>query len=201
MRIPAVLILLFFVSVPSMAGVRLSGGADISSAYLWRGERVCGLHLYPELALTTGNFTFMAYGYFPFDGLYAERDIEASYRIRNVSLHTACYFVYMSHEETQLMEAALCWTPSRLPFRLRWFTFFHGDDSSYCDAELYHGFGRFGTLTGNCGVSVGKGIVHCEIRYSVGFRVGPLDLPVSCAYMLNPYLGDRFVNISAGLRF
>ena len=84
-----------------MAGVRLSGGADISSAYLWRGERVCGLHLYPELALTTGNFTFMAYGYFPFDGLYAERDIEASYRIRNVSLHTACYFVYMSHEETQ----------------------------------------------------------------------------------------------------
>lgn len=188
-------------SLPSVAGVRLSGGADISSAYLWRGERVCGLHLYPELSLTTGGFSLMAYGYFPFDGKYAERDVEASYRIRNVSLHTACYFVRMSCEETQLMEAALCWEPSRLPFRLTWFTFFHGDDTSYLQTELFHKFGSYGTVSANFGVGIGRGLVHCEARYTVEFRAGPVALPLSCGYMLNPHMGERFVNISAGFRF
>ena len=211
MRRLAILFVLLLWAAEAMAGVRLSGGADISSAYLWRGERVCGLHVYPELALTAGNFTFMAYGYFPFDGSYAEKDIEASYRIKDFSVHLACYFVSMPEEKKQLMEAALCWSPSALPLRMCWFTFFYGDHSSYLQTELYHRFGRFGTLSGNLGLSVFKGpytgyredvdLVHCEIRYSKDFELGRLTVPLSCGYLFNPYSRDHFVNLSAGLRF
>ena len=42
-------------------GVTVDGSLLFSSAYLWRGEKVCGLHFNPDVALHLGNLTLENY--------------------------------------------------------------------------------------------------------------------------------------------
>ena len=59
-------------SLAALAGspLKVSGTANIQSAYLWRGEKVCEVNFNPILEASVGGFTAQAFAYLPFDGSY-----------------------------------------------------------------------------------------------------------------------------------
>ena len=72
--------------------LKISGTANLESAYLWRGEKVCEINFNPILEASIGGFTAQAFAYLPFDGSYKEIDLDLSYTLGPVSLHVADYF-------------------------------------------------------------------------------------------------------------
>ena len=187
-----ILTLLFAIFAAQVAGVAgtgkggasIEGTVTLSSAYLWRGEKVCGLEINPQLAFKYKGFQLQAYAYIPFDNNYKELDIEASYKIGDFSLHLADYFIRCEHYTTtenyfdwskttgtHLVEAVLCYVPEKLPFSAKWFTFLYGDYlpgdngeergrnsfSSYLELEAHHNFKDICTGSVIMGSSIFKG--------------------------------------------
>lgn len=188
---PLLLILLFtiFAAQETRAvgivkgGSSLEGTVSLSSAYLWRGEKVCGVEMTPQLAFKYKDFQIQTYAYLPFDNSYMEFDMEASYRIGDFSLVLADYFIrggscpapikYFDWSKAtgkHLIEAAFCYIPEKLPFSAKWFTFLYGDYlpgkngnrgrrsfSSYLELEAYHNFGNICIGSLSMGSSIFKG--------------------------------------------
>ena len=159
--------------------VKVSGTANIQSAYLWRGEKVCEINFNPILEASIGGFTAQAFAYLPFDGTYKEIDIDFFYTIGPWSLHVADYFIRFKNSPLKenyfdfnkqttghLLEGILCYTPASIPVSAKWFTFFFGDwipesdgsrgrptFSSYLELEAHHDFdtwGRGSFVLGSC---------------------------------------------------
>ena len=179
-------ILLLFCPLLLRAGrppVSVDGSVVVSSAYLWRGEKVCGLHFSPDIALHIGNFTLESYSFLALNGKYKEIDWDLSYAIGDFSLHVADYFSRYSDDPfkedyfswkkgatNHVDEVALMYESSIIPLNVRWFTFFWGDwipdenddpgrmsFSSFLEFETYYEFEKYGTATLNLGISVFKG--------------------------------------------
>ena len=161
----------------------VDGSLVASSAYLWRGEQVCGLHFNPDITFRFGDFTVEHYSFLALDGLYKEIDWDLSYSLGNFTFHLADYYWFYSgtgatedffnwHKgaTNHIDEAAIVYESGTLPFKAAWFTFFWGDwlpdsagnpdrlsFSSYLELETWKDFGEYGRGTLNLGFSVLKG--------------------------------------------
>lgn len=144
----------------------VSGSIEAYTAYMWRGSRECGAHIFPCLTLQWGDLALQSYGFLSFDGTYREVDWDLSYKIGDVTLHVGDYYARLASYTTpenyfclkkgktnHIIEGIICYEPSRLPFSVKWFTFLYGDwlpdsdgmpgkpsFSSYLEAEVYHEF-------------------------------------------------------------
>lgn len=162
--------------------VTIDGAVVVSSAYLWRGEQVCGLHFNPDVALHFGDFTVEQYSFLATDGSYKEIDWDLSYSLGNFTFHLADYywhyaaggpenfFSWKKGATNHIDEAAIVYECGSIPFKATWFTFFWGDWvpdgagnpgrlslSSYLELEAWKDFGQYGRGTVNLGFSVLKG--------------------------------------------
>ena len=170
-------------TVPGRQGHRVEAAVSLSSAYLWRGDAVCGFHAAPDVRFIVGNFTLEHYDFLALDGSYKEIDWDLSYRVGDFSFHIADYYYHFSDSPvkenyfswkkghtTHIDEVALVYESSALPLTAKWFTFFWGDWlpgsfgrpgalslSSYLEVAAYHRFSNDGVFTVSLGSSVFKG--------------------------------------------
>lgn len=224
---------------PSLAAqcVEVSGSAEMFSAYIWRGDYVCGANLTPKINVSWRNFSVQSYAVLPFDGGYKEIGIDCSYTLGPISFHLADYFARYSSSATpdnyfnfrkgstnHIQEAILCYEPSTMPFSMKWFTFYFGDWlpesdgnpgrpslSSFLETEAHVDFASEGRLSALCGISFGRGmytdytkgfaLVHTELTYSRRIAAGPLILPLSVSYIINPYRAQSWMRCSLGIEF
>ena len=177
---------LFLLPTTAYAGtpaVSVNGSLLCSSAYLWRGEKVCGLHFNPDVAIHIGNLTLENYSFLALDGQYKEIDFDLSYKAGDFTFHLADYYFHYTNpqkaenyfnwskgESEHCDEVALCYDSSVIPLNVKWFTFFWGQwipdsegradrlsFSSYLEIETYWQIGPGGRLSLNLGTSILKG--------------------------------------------
>ena len=72
--------------------VKVDGYLNLSSAYIWRGEQVCNVHVNPGVAVTFAGLRLENYNYLSLDGGYKEIDWDLSYTLGDFSLHVADYY-------------------------------------------------------------------------------------------------------------
>ena len=192
---------LFFLPAPLRAEktvVSVDGSLMLSSAYLWRGEKECNLHVNPNVALHWGGFTLETYSYLSLDGKYKEIDWDISYTIGDFSLHIADYYAHLADSPLgenyftwekgktgHSDEVALIYQSSSIPLNVRWFTFFWGNwlpedegrpgklsFSSFLELESYYDFKRFGKASLTLGFSVLKGAYTDYTKYFMPVHIG-----------------------------
>ena len=163
--------------------VSIDGSIMASSAFLWRGDKLCGVNFNPNIELHIGNFTLGSYTYLALNGKYKEIDWDISYAFGDFSIHLSDYYSRASDDPMKenyfswakgatnhMDEIALMYESSVIPLNVRWFTFFWGDwipdenddptrlsFSSFLELETYYEHEKFGTATLNLGISVLKG--------------------------------------------
>lgn len=177
----------------------IDGSVELYSAYIWRGDKVCGTQFSPSVSFNYGGWTLQSFGFLAIDGSYKEIDWDLYYNYKDFSFHFADYFYHGSSytapenyfnfkkgESTHVLEGIVCYEPERLPIAARWFTFVFGswlprDDgslgrntfSSYLELEAFHRFDNGGKLSLFCGSSVLKG---AYTNYTRDFSVIHLEL-------------------------
>ena len=163
--------------------VSVDGSVLASSAFLWRGDKLCGVHLNPNVELHVGGFTLGSYSYIALNGHFKEIDWDISYAIGDFSIHLSDYYSRTSDDPMKenyfswakgatnhMDEICLAYESSKIPLNVRWFTFFWGDwipdenddpgrlsFSSFLELETYYESEKYGTATLNLGISVLKG--------------------------------------------
>lgn len=156
---------------------------SISSAYLWRGDAVCGFHAAPDVRFSLGAFIVEHYDFLALDGSYKEIDWDLQYTLGDFTFHLADYYFHFANSPvpedyfswkkgstTHVDEVALVYDSSAIPLTVKWFTFFWGDWipapdgspsdlslSSYLEFSAYHRFSNGGIFTAALGSSVFKG--------------------------------------------
>lgn len=117
-------------------GVRLSGGTDLVTSYLWRGVYESGPAFQPVLTLTAGMFSATAWGSIDFDNSYKEMDLTLAWTLGPVTLSVADlywtghaddrYFVVDSRSPHRI-EVGASWVVSqKVPLTLSWYTILFG---------------------------------------------------------------------------
>lgn len=116
--------------------VRVWGGTDLVTTYVWRGVYESGPAFQPVLALTTGNFSATAWGSVDFGNRYKEMDLTLAYVLGPVTLSLADlywtghaddrYFVVDNHSPHRI-EVGVSWILSqKVPLTLSWYTILFG---------------------------------------------------------------------------
>lgn len=121
--------------------VTINGGADLVSAYIWRGTYNAGASVQPSLGLQVGGFSIGAWGSTDFGGNgKKEVDLSASYSIAGFTVGLTDYwwagegaygyFHYGKDRTTHLWEANLSYTLpcEKFPLIVSWNTVFAGAD-------------------------------------------------------------------------
>ena len=194
----------------------VDGGITLSSAYLWRGDAVCGLHANPDVRFHWGGFTLETYSYLALDGSYKEIDWDLQYTLADFTLHLADYyynfagmrenyFSWKMGETTHVDEVALVYDCSAFPLIAKWFTFFWGDwktdsrglpfgvsFSSYAEIGTYRKLDRWGTVSAAVGASVLPGTYT---NYTRNFAVIHTELKYTKTIELDP------ISIPLGVTF
>ena len=161
--------------------VSIDGSVLASSAFLWRGDKLCGAHLNPNIEFHAGGFTLGSYSFIALNGKYKEIDWDISYALGDFSIHLSDYYSRASDDPMQenyfswskgatnhMDEISLMYESSVIPLNVRWFTFFWGDWipdenadpgklSSFLELETYYESEKYGTATLNLGISVFRG--------------------------------------------
>jgi len=157
----------------------IDGSVELYSAYIWRGDKVCGAQISPFVNFHYGAWTLQSFGFLAIDNSYKEIDWDLSYSFGDYSLHFADYFYhgfafpqpedyfdFKKASSTHVLEGIFCYEPENLPVAARWFTFVFGSwlpstgenaFSSYLELEAYHKFADAGKLSFFAGFSVFKG--------------------------------------------
>ena len=177
----------------------VDGSVELYSAYIWRGDKVCGTQFSPCINFNYGRWRLQSFGFLAIDNSYKEIDWDLSYSFKDFSLHFADYFYHGSGyprpenyfdfskaRSTHVLEGIVCYEPEALPIAARWFTFVFGSwlpladgspgrnaFSSYLELEAYHKFDAGGKLSLFCGSSVLKG---AYTAYTRDFAVIHLEL-------------------------
>ncbi|MBQ1647801.1 MAG: hypothetical protein II047_04975, partial [Bacteroidales bacterium] len=127
--------LLSFTLLAQESRFSVDGVVTLSTAYVWRGDKVCGLHVNPDVCLHYGGLCLENYCYLAADGKYKEIDWDLSYKYKDFSLHFADYFYhgfafpqpedyfdFKKASSTHVLEGIFCYEPENLPVAARWFT-------------------------------------------------------------------------------
>lgn len=124
-------------------GVTVSGGADIASAYVWRGVYQTGVSFQPTLSMTAGNFSVTAWGSVDFASTtYKEMDLTLAYTLGRVTFSLADLYWEGSSSESKpishnyfhfgsdsphRVEAGIAWRIcEKVPLTLAWNTVLFG---------------------------------------------------------------------------
>ena len=75
----------------SSSKLEVKAGADLVSAYIWRGARVTGASFQPSLGFSYGGFSLGAWGSTNFDQAVNEFDLSAAYSISGLTLWLTDY--------------------------------------------------------------------------------------------------------------
>lgn len=123
--------------------IKVSGGSDLVSAYVWRGVYQTGISLQPTLTMTAGNFSATAWGSVDFASTsYKEMDLTLAYALGPVTLSLADLYwegsaidrggvarnyFHFGADSPHRIEAGLNWQVSaRVPLTLSWYTIVFG---------------------------------------------------------------------------
>jgi hypothetical protein len=122
------------------AAQAFSVGADIVSAYIWRGAyQGGGASIQPAMAFTLDGWTVSAWGNTNFAGGHKEVDLSVAYTVGKVSFSVTDYwwegeeaFNYFDYPHAHRFEAGVAYVfPKAFPLRLAWNTFLMHPESGY----------------------------------------------------------------------
>lgn len=107
-------------------GVKISGGADIVSGYVWRGVWESGACIQPVMTLSAGNFSATAWGSVDFAATsYKEMDLTLAYALGPVTFSLADLYWEgrrgrPEHDQPQLFSASGADSPHRVEAGVAW---------------------------------------------------------------------------------
>ena len=219
MKRALILVFLLFPLLSEAAKPSVDGSLKLSSAYLWRGDKVCGFHFTPDVCFRLGGFTLEHYSFLAMDGKYKEIDFDAYYTVGDFDFHIADYYFYGENlgnadyftwakaETSHVDEVAIVYHSSAIPLCAKWFTFFWGDwlpdgegnrgrlsFSSFLELSTWYEFENIGTLSLNIGTSILKGMYT---SYSRDFMPVHIDLSYSRSFPV----GDFSLPVEAQIVF
>ena len=218
--LPFLLLLLPLSLTAERPPVSIDGSVMASSAFLWRGDKLCGANLNPNIEFHVGDFTLGSYSYIGLNGRYKEIDWDISYAIGDFSIHLSDYysrgsddpmaenyFSWRKGATNHMDEIGLMYESSAIPLNVRWFTYFWGDwipdenedptrlsFSSYLELETYYETEQYGTLTLNLGISAIKG-------YYTDYEKPFMPVHLGLGYDKSFDLGKVSIPISASVVF
>ena len=67
----------------------VDGSVELYSAYIWRGDKVCGTQFSPCINFNYGRWRLQSFGFLAIDNSYKEIDWDLSYSFKDFSLHFA----------------------------------------------------------------------------------------------------------------
>lgn len=216
-------------------------GLDIQTKYVWRGMEMMTEDsapvLFPSINYSYKGLFLYAMGGYAINGKYAEVDLGASYTLDNglgIAFNDYYYPTVDQQEDEYLgggkhtghwLEAAVSFTPEKIPFFATLSNFFYGADkyindegkekqaySTYLELGTYYDFLNYNRLTFTLGTALNKscynGYAHdfsvCNLElkytYNVAFKSGWI-LPLNVAYIYNPVFDKSFVNFTANFAF
>lgn len=121
--------------------VTVSGGADLVSAYIWRGSYNAGASIQPKIAMEVSGFSLGAWGSTDFGGNgKKEVDLSARYSIKGFTVGVTDYwwagegaynyFKYRNGSTSHLFEGNLSYQlpVEKFPLIISWNTIFAGAD-------------------------------------------------------------------------
>lgn len=130
--------------------VTISGGADLVSAYIWRGSYNAGASVQPSIGLNVGGFYVGAWGSTDFGGNgKKEVDLSVNYSIKGFTIGLTDYwwagegaykyFHYANNKTSHLFEGNLSYTLpcEKFPLAISWNTIFAGADYGDDDKRDY----------------------------------------------------------------
>ena len=128
--------------VRAQDGVELSAGADLVSAYVWRGTRLAAASVQPSLEVGYKGLSLGAWGSVDFDGRYKELDLTLGYEVKGFSLTVTDYYsaadenYFGNYKRGHLLEAtaAYCFG-KKVPLTLSWSTMFVGELDKKADGR------------------------------------------------------------------
>ena len=133
--------------------VKVTGGAEMVSSFIWRGHYCGGASVQPSMTLASGNFGFEAWGSTPFSG-NGEKEIDLSIYFETNGFKMGVtdywwpgegifrYFNYKKGETDHLFEANLSYTLpfEKFPLTVSWNTMFYGDDCKENEKRNYSSY-------------------------------------------------------------
>lgn len=143
--ISTVFMLFFAITATAQQKVKISGGADLVSSYIWRGSHNAGASVQPTLALEVAGFRVGAWGSSDLGGNgKKEVDLSLSYTWKGITLGVTDYwwagegafdyFHYSKGSTAHLFEGNLSYQLpiEKFPLIVSWNTVFAGaDDENY----------------------------------------------------------------------
>lgn len=155
-------------------GIRITGGSDIVSTYMWRGLREAGVSFQPVLTLHASNFSLSAWGSADFSGKsYKEMDLTVSYEAGPVRFTLAdIYCVYpesgitdyryfnFSKGSPHRIEAGIVWiVTEKIPITIAWYTtLFGGSDYNSSGRRAYASYAELSYPFAVKGIDMKAGI-------------------------------------------
>ncbi|GHT42821.1 hypothetical protein AGMMS49965_15210 [Bacteroidia bacterium] len=235
-KVSYVLVSLLFGCAASVAaqeasGVSFSAGADVVSAYVFRGkfqETFPGANVQPTVKMSAGGFSLGAWGSTSLSAGYKEVDLTVGYDIAGASLRITDYWIVASGGDyfkfgknvtSHAFEATVGYTlPEAFPLSIAWNTVFAGKDELNSDGDkalstyvgLTYPFAVKGVdLEAELGFTPWEGaysnnfnVVNVSLKAAKAIAVtNAFALPIFVQYLINPYEEDANLVFGVNLSF
>ena len=175
-------------------------GADLVSAYVWRGMYMTGVSIQPSLSLSACGLTIEAWGSTDFSASFKELDFMLSYEMKGFSATIGDYWwkgegeSYFRNQGSHHLEVTLGYTFSeKFPLSLEVNTMFTGDEdkddagrkyySTYIAARYPFTVGNINFETG-IGVSPWKGIYYHKVAVATITAKASKNIQITKKYAL-----------------
>ena len=143
-------------------------GADLVSAYVWRGMYMTGVSIQPSLSLSAYGLTIEAWGSTDFLANFKELDFILSYEMKGFSATIGDYWwkgegeSYFRDAGSHHLEVMLGYTFSgKIPLSLEVYTMFTGDEDKDDEGRKYYSTyiaARYPFTVGNIDFEAGIGV-------------------------------------------
>ena len=200
-------------------------GLELNSKYVWRGTPFGDAPVvFPSIGFQYKNFSLSALGGYAINGSHSEVDLFLIYGLKDFSIGIGDYFFpsesdsknhylnFKPKETPHTIEAYVTYAPSCFPFWVTASTYVYGNDRDKCGNNYYSTyfelgyckqFSSSGKLSFILGLTPAKGfysdkfnVVNTSVKYDTAFSFGKYKLPVSGAFVLNPYTEKVFLTFS-----
>lgn len=160
------------------------------------------------LSFSLGNFTLEVIDYF-YPACKYDLDPEAPW----------FNWFNLGEDTGHQLDFILYYEPEAIPFKAMFSVIPIGDDfledgsrafSSYLELGWYHDWDNNSRLEANVGASIlksdvyctdGFGLVNCELKYSRTLELGDVEMPLSAAFVVNPYVKQPYLCAGVGIVF
>jgi len=164
-------------------------GADLVSAYVWRGMYMTGVSIQPSLSLSAYGLTIEAWGSTDFLANFKELDFILSYEMKGFSATIGDYWwkgegeSYFRDAGSHHLEVMLGYTFSgKIPLSLEVYTMFTGDEDKDDEGRKYYSTyiaARYPFTVGNIDFEAGIGVSPWKGMYYRKAAVADVTLKAS----------------------